>query len=214
VPSGESRTVGTLRDSFGWSATRVFDARQRPSFGGEDSQVSVPQHCGDAMTRGLVGCASARQAVVDLWVSPPAGRPATFKIIDFHEVIRSGSASAGGHIRTRLPAGFYTLRVYTSAAVLPYERVDFGVVPCLRTRVTCTGVTFTNPSMDFAYTVKYSFGSGPETSIKVGGKKSKTVPTSSTSVQWKATPEWNDLPELWTIDAGKGTARLPSNCRR
>ena len=214
VPSGESRTVDTLRDSFGWSATRVFDARQRASFGGEDYQVAVPQHCGETMTRGVVGCASARGAIVDLWFSPPAGRRATFKIIDFHEVIRSGSASAGGRLRITLPIGFYTLRVYTSAAVLPYERVDFEVVPCLRTHVTCTWVTFTNPSMYSPYTVRYSFGSGRDRSIRLGEKKSKKVHTSSTSVHWKATPGSGDPPELWTIDAGKGAARLPHNCGR
>ena len=58
VPPGESPTVDTLRSSFGWSATRVLDPGQPPSFGGEAYDVEVPQHCGDTMTRSVVGCAS------------------------------------------------------------------------------------------------------------------------------------------------------------
>jgi hypothetical protein len=214
LPSGESRTVDTLRESLSWSATPVVGSQRPVAVDEEAPDVRVPQHCGDTMTRGIVGCASARGAVVDLWFSPPGGRRATFTIMEAYDVMKSGSVRAGGHLRTTLPAGFYTLRVYTSAAVLPYERVRFEVVPCLRTRLTCAGVTFTNPSMDFAYSVRYSFGSGPDMSVRLGWKKSKKVHASSTSVHWEATPELNELPELWTIDAGKGAARLPSNCGR
>jgi hypothetical protein len=213
VPSGESRTVGTLRDSFGWSAARRFGSQKSVAFGEEAYDVAVPQHCGDTMTRGVVGCASTRSGVVDLRFNPPGGRRATFKITEAYEFVRSGSVRAGNHLRLTLPIGFYTLRAYTSAAVLPYERVHFEVVPCVRTRIACSGVTFTNPFFHLAYTVRYRVGSEPAMSVRLGWKKSKKVHASSTSVHWKATPELDDLPELWTIDAGKGAARLPG-CRR
>ena len=205
MPPGESSTVDTLRSSFGWSATRVLDPGQPPSFGGEAYDVEVPQHCGDTMTRGVVGCASSRGAVVDMWFSPPDGRRAKFKIIDFHEVVKSGAVNGSdGHLQVRLPASSYELRAYTSAAVLPYERVRFDVVPCLRTRLTCTGVTFTNPADFPDYTVVYTFGSNPSTSIRLGSEKSKKVSTSAKSMRWEALPRFEELPELWTIHAGEG----------
>jgi len=213
VPPGESPTVDTLRSSFGWSATRVLDPGQPPSFGGEAYDVEVPQHCGDTMTRSVVGCASSRGAVVDMWFSPPDGRRAKFKIIDFHEVVKSGSVTGtDGHLRIRLPASSYELRAYTSAAVLPYERVRFDVVPCLQTRLTCTGATFTNPAEFPDYTVVYTFGSNPSTSIRLGSKKSKKVSTSAKSMRWEALPRFEELPELWTIHAGEGKAKLPTDC--
>jgi hypothetical protein len=151
---------------------------------------------------------------VDLWFRPPRGRAATYKLLDFHEVVRSGRAGDDDHVRLWLPPSYYDLRVYTKAAVLPYERVDFVVVPCMPVRVRCDSVRFTNPSAELGYNVRVRTSSaGTGTTIRLETEQSKTLSISSRSLRWKATPHLEEpSPELWDLRAGSGSVRVPTDC--
>lgn len=209
VPPGESRTVAALREVAGYQATRTFRTGQPQSFGGEESEVEVDQHCDATMTRGVVGCAPNNQsnATVDAWFAPPLGHPAQFKLIDFHELFDSGKVGDEDHLTLRLPPSFYNFRAYTSDAELPYDRVDFLVPTCLQAASTCQGLAFENPESSWStYDVRYRVNGGPNRSmpIKVGRSKELALPNGS-SVTWQATPRDSDTPERWTISGGRGT---------
>jgi hypothetical protein len=82
--------------------------------------------------------------------------------------MKSGSVRAGGHLRMTLPAGFYTLRYVSCSAALRAREIR-GAAPS--TRLTCTGVTFTNRPWMSPHR-RYSFGSA-EMSLRLGWKKSR-----------------------------------------
>ena len=168
---GDRRTVKTLRLYFGWSANGPAPPNGRRSFAGEDYEVEVPQYCGATMTRAVVHCSTGGQAAVDLSFRPPRGRQVAYKIIDFHEVVRSGRAGADHQVRLWLPSGYYTLRAYTSSAVLPYERVDFEVVPCLRVQVRCDNAKFINSNEYPSYDVRVrTSAAGKASTVRVKGE--------------------------------------------
>lgn len=213
VPPGSQRTVRTLRHHFGWGATGAAPPNGRRSFAGEDYEVEVPQHCGATMTRAAVHCSTGGLAVVDLWFRPPHGRQVTYKIIDLYDVVRSGRVGADDHVRLWLPSSYYTLRAYTNAAVLPYERVDFQVVPCLRVQVRCDSAKFINSNYDQDYDVRVRTSSaGKATVIRVEAERSKKIAISPGSVRWKARPRLEEVPELWDIRGGSGSVRVPADC--
>ena len=213
VRPGDRRTVETRRLYFGWSASGPAPPNGRRSFAGEDYEVEVPQYCGATMTRAVVHCSTAGQAAVDLSFRPPRGRQVAYKIIDFHEVVRSGRAGADHRVRLWLPSGYYTLRAYTNAAVLPYERVDFEVVPCLRVQVRCDSAKFINSNEYPSYDVRVrTTAAGNPTVLRVKGKESKEIAVTSGSVRWKATPRLEEVPKRWDIRGGSGSVRVPTDC--
>lgn len=215
VPPGESRTVSTQRRIVGWEAWRVLPEQRRKSFGGEEWDLGVSQHCGDTMTRAAIRCASGARATADFWVRPPRDLPAQFKVIDFHELIDSGSVGSDRHLRLRLrPSDLYSLRVYTKDAVLPYDLMYFAIEPCLRVQPTCDGVTLTNPHEYATYAVRYRIDDGREKTIKVGSGKTKPVRVPDGSVMTWTRPVGaiEDWPEFVTGESDGGTAEPLSRC--
>jgi hypothetical protein len=212
---GETRTVSTERRVVGWEAWGAGGAVLR-SFGGEDYQLGVSQHCGPTMTRANIRCDSGSRALVDFWFNPPRDQRAQFKIIDFHEVVATGTVADDHHLRVRLRAGdLYSLRAYTAEAVLPYDLVYFGVDPCLRVRPTCRGLMLTNPHEYADYRVRYSVDNGRDRSLNVRAGKTKRIRVAPESkVTWRLDhdssvegwPEWSG-----SSDDG-GTVTLPSRC--
>ncbi|HEY5788486.1 MAG TPA: hypothetical protein VIT65_27315 [Microlunatus sp.] len=209
VPPGESRTVASLRRVAGYGATRVFRSGQPRSFGGEDYEIDVDQHCGATMTRGAVDCApnSKSNAKVEAWLAPPQGHPARFKLIDFHEPIDSGQVGDDDHLKLWLSPSYYNFRAYTSEAQLPYDRVDFPVLTCLQAPSTCQGLTFGNPESSWSTVdVRYRVDDGPQESISIkAGRSRQLLLPSGASVTWRATPRDLEIPAGWRIDAGSGT---------
>ena len=207
VPPGESRTVSTLRRVAGYVAYRVYRKAQPLSFGGEDHEIDVQQHCGDTMTRAIVGCApnSQSKATVDAWFSPPKDREAQFKIIDFHTLVDAGEVGDDDHLRLWLPPSYYNFRAYTADAELPYDRVDFEVLTCLRASSTCQGVAFDNDGWS-SYEVSYRVDGGPRKSMRIKEDRSEELELpADSSVSWQATVRHLEVPDRWTIDAGRGT---------
>ena len=217
LPAGQSRTVSTQRRVVGWEASRVFPKGQRRSFGGEEYDQGVSQHCGHTMTRATIRCAAGARATVDFRFSPPRDVPVQFKLLDFHELVASGTVGADRHLRLQLRRsdGLYSLRAYTADAVLPYDLTYFEVEPCLRVRPTCSGLSLTNPHEYATYTVRYRVDGGRDKTIKIGSRRSKriTVPEGS-AVTWTLQhgSQVEGWPEFLMSTAEGGTASPLSRC--
>jgi hypothetical protein len=206
---GETRTVSTVREVAGWAASRWFSADQPSSFGGEDWQVDVGSHCGNTMTRGQVTCAASPQstAAVDLWLTPPGGRPARYKAFDFNELVRSGPVGRGEHLQLHLPPSSYDLHFFTDENELAYDRVFIEVPTCLRVTSTCEGLSLRDQGTWTAYDVRYRVDDGPWKAIRIGGGKTKQLPLpSGSTVTWLATTRFVEEPIGWQISAGSGSA--------
>ena len=217
LPAGESRAVSTQRRVVGWEASRVFPKGQRRSFGGEEYDLGVPKHCGETMTRATIRCAAGARATVDFRFSPPRDVPVQFKLLDFHELVASGTVGADRHLRLELRSsdGLYSLRAYTADAVLPYDLMYFEVEPCLRVQPTCSGLALTNPHEYATYIVRYRVDDGRHKTIKIGAGRTKriTVPEGS-AVAWTR-PQGSEVdgwPEFLMSTAEGGTARPLSRC--
>jgi hypothetical protein len=217
LPAGQSRTVSTQRRIVGWEASRVFPKTQRKSFGGEEYDLGVSQHCGETMTRATIRCAAGARATVDFRFSPPRDLPVQFKLLDFHEPVASGPVGSDRHLRLTLPSsdGLYSLRAYTADAVLPYDLMYFEVEPCLRVQPICRGLILTNPHEYATYTVRYFVDDGPHTTIKIGAGRTKqiTVPEGS-AVTWTRPhgSEVDGWPEFLVSEPEGGTSSPRSRC--
>ena len=217
LPAGQSRTVSTQRRVVGWEASRVFLKGHQRSFGGEEYDLGVSQHCGETMTRATIRCSADARATVDFSFSPPRGLPVQFKLLDFHEPVASGTVGADRQLRLELPSsyGLYSLRAYTADAVLPYDLMYFEVEPCLRVRPTCRGLTLTNPHEYATYTVRYRVDDGRDKTIKIGAGKTKriTVPEGS-AVTWTLQhgSHVEGWPEFLVGAAESGNASPLSRC--
>ena len=144
-------------------------------------------------------------ARVDAWLAPPTGRPAQFKIIDFHTLVYAGEVGDDDQLRLWLPPSHDNFRAYTADAELPYDRVDFEVLTCLRAASTSQGLAFDNQGWS-TYEVSYRVDDGPRKSVKIKESRSeKLVLPAGSSVTWRATAGHLQEPERWTIDAGRGT---------
>lgn len=206
---GETRTVSTLREVAGWAASRWFSEDQPSSFGGEEWQFEVEQHCGDTMTRGRIACAPNRQSngQVDLWFAPPEGRPVRYKVFDFHTVVDSGTVGGDRHLELRLPPSYYDLHVFTDRAELPYDRVFIEVPPCLRVTSTCQGLSLRTQTYWDTYDVSYRVDGGPAQKIRVRDDKAKQLSLPAGSVvTWHAATRHTETPEGWEANAGRGSA--------
>ena len=211
VQPGQSLAVEIFHVEVAWSAHALsVDGEGMGAYAGGYYSQGPEQHCGPTMTRGVVGCAVDGRARVEAWLSPPDNRGVRFRVTeDYGEHIRGGRVGADGRVQTEVPVGLHIFRSYTDADVLPYDRAEFEVRPCVTAVQQCRAVKFSNPTY-YPVEVTYWREGSMETTIRIGAGKSKTTPISPGTLTWRAAEP--EAGELWKVKAGSGSVTIGPTC--